>query len=137
VPFAPHEIENKKFVVAIRGYHTDEVDAFLRAVAADYRAALESAQPVGAEIERVVRSAREAAEQEAAEIRQAAEREAAEVRAAVQREAEACYAEISRQAGELRHIELRLRDQLHALEHTVAEGRQVLTGRPPVYGVAR
>ena len=38
MPFAPHEIEHKKFVVALRGYEKDEVEAFLRAVAADYRA---------------------------------------------------------------------------------------------------
>ncbi len=41
MPFAPHEIENKRFVTALRGYSTTEVDAFLRAVAADYAAALE------------------------------------------------------------------------------------------------
>ena len=31
MPFAPHEIENKKFVVALRGYATHEVESFLRA----------------------------------------------------------------------------------------------------------
>jgi DivIVA domain-containing protein len=142
VPFAPHEIENKRFVVALRGYSTDEVDAFLRAVAADYRAALDdaraSAQQTGglgdraglvAEIERVMSAAREAAEEEAAVIRRRAEREAAEVRAVV-REAEACYEEISRHAEQLHRIEARLRDQLHALEHVVAEGRQTLAGVP-------
>jgi DivIVA domain-containing protein len=52
VPFAPHEVENKKFVVALRGYAKDEVDAFLRAVAADYRALLEdgSRQPPATEL---------------------------------------------------------------------------------------
>jgi DivIVA domain-containing protein len=43
MPFAPHEIENKRFVRAFRGYRTDEVESFLRAVAADYRTALEAA----------------------------------------------------------------------------------------------
>jgi DivIVA domain-containing protein len=38
MPFAPHEIENKKFIVGLRGYAKDEVEMFLRAVAADYRA---------------------------------------------------------------------------------------------------
>jgi DivIVA domain-containing protein len=38
MPFAPHEIEHKKFVIAVRGYAKDEVESFLRAVAADYRA---------------------------------------------------------------------------------------------------
>ena len=40
MPFSPQEIENREFVVAFRGYDRAEVRAFLRAVAADYRAAL-------------------------------------------------------------------------------------------------
>ena len=148
MPFAPHEIENKRFVVALRGYQTDEVDAFLRAVAADYRAALEIAQSntrsqretnpeLIANIERFW-SAREVADQEAAEIRAVAEqeaaelraavdREAADMRAAVEREAEAFYEEIARQATELQAVERRVRDQLHALERVVIEGKHSLT----------
>jgi DivIVA domain-containing protein len=131
MPFAPHEIENKRFVVALRGYQTDEVDAFLRAVAADYRAALEESQDgnrqaasneIVAGIERVLGSGREASEQEAAEIRAAAERDAAAV-----------YAEIARQATELQEIERRVRDQLHALERTVIEGKHALSTTTPVY----
>lgn len=142
MPFAPHEIENKKFVVALRGYQTDEVDAFLRAVAADYRAALDvpengnepaTSSELVADIERVLGSSREAAEREAAQIRAAAERDAAEIRAAVEREAEACYTEIARQATELQEIERRVRDQLHALERTVSEGKHALSSFAPVY----
>jgi DivIVA domain-containing protein len=148
MPFAPHEIENKRFVVALRGYQTDEVDAFLRAVAADYRAALEIAQSntrsqretnpeLIANIERFW-SAREvadqeaaglraAAEEEAAVIRAAAEREVAEMRAVVEREAEAFYEEVARQATELQAVERRVRDQLHALERVVIEGKHSLS----------
>lgn len=142
MPFAPHEIENKRFVVALRGYQTDEVDAFLRAVAADYRAALEGSQngsqpatsdELVAGIERVLGSSRETAEREAAEIRAAAERDAAEIRAAVESEAEACYTEIARQATELQEIERRVRDQLHALERAVIEGKHALASQAPVY----
>jgi DivIVA domain-containing protein len=142
MPFAPHEIENKRFVVALRGYQTDEVDAFLRAVAADYRAALEGSQngkepatssELVADIERVLGSSREAAEREAAEIRAAAERDATQIRAAVDSEAEACYAEIARQATELQEIERRVRDQLYALERTVSEGKHTISGLTPVY----
>jgi DivIVA domain-containing protein len=139
VPFAPHEIENKRFVVALRGYQTDEVDAFLRAVAADYRAALEAARngnqsaDLVADIERVLGSSREAAEREAAEMRAAAERDAAEIRAAVESEAEACYAEIARQAAELQEIEQRVRDQLYALERSVLDGKHALSNLAPVY----
>jgi DivIVA domain-containing protein len=149
MPFAPHEIENKRFVVALRGYQTDEVDAFLRAVAADYRAAIEITQnnrrnqpetnpELIADIERFW-SAREvadqeaalvraAAEQDAAEVRAAAQREAADIRAAVEAEAEAFYEEIARQANELQAVERRVRDQLHVLERVVIEGKHSLTG---------
>lgn len=138
MPFAPHEIENKRFVVALRGYQTDEVDAFLRAVAADYRAALENgnqqaSNEIVAGLERVLGSGRENAEHEAEEIRAAAERDAAEIRAAVESEAEAVYAEIARQATELQEIERRVRDQLHALERTVIEGKHALSTTTAVY----
>jgi DivIVA domain-containing protein len=142
MPFAPHEIENKRFVVALRGYQTDEVDAFLRAVAADYRAALEAGQndpqaasgaDFAADFERVLGSTREAADEEAARIRAAAERDAAELRASVEREAEAFYEEIARQASELQQIERRVRDQLHALERAVIEGKHSLANLTPVY----
>ena len=134
MPFAPHEIEHKKFVVALRGYQTDEVDAFLRAVAADYRAAL-------ADVERARDDAREAAnrpdaelaqlrlaaEAEADEIRAEARRHAQEIREAAYQEAEAAYDEITRRAEELRRLEESLWMRMHALEHTVVECRQALT----------
>jgi len=47
MPFRPDEIAVKEFLVRARGYDREEVAAFLRAVAADYRealAALETAQ---------------------------------------------------------------------------------------------
>jgi DivIVA domain-containing protein len=131
MPFAPHEIENKRFVIALRGYQTDEVEAFLRAVAADYRAALEEAG-VGtpdnliAEIERLMRTARDEADRDAADLRAAAEKEAAQLREAAQREAEACFAEIARQAEELGRIERGLWARMHALEHAVVEGREAM-----------
>ena len=105
MPFAPHEIEQKKFVVALRGYQTDEVDGFLRAVAADYRAALEGhkseaivaevTQAVTAtlqnadgkqefvrELERLLQTSREEAEREARGLRERAEAQIAELRRA-------------------------------------------------------
>jgi len=45
MPFSPEEIENKEFIVGLRGYSTTEVRAFLRAVAVDYDAALKRAPP--------------------------------------------------------------------------------------------
>ena len=140
MPFAPHEIENKRFVVALRGYQTDEVEAFLRAVAADYRAALEAQQVstpdhLIAEIERVMRKTREEAEREAAEIRAAAEQEAAEIRAAARREADACFAEITRQATELGRVERGLWARMHALEHAVVEAREAMSHLGDIYPV--
>jgi DivIVA domain-containing protein len=154
MPFAPHEIENKRFVVALRGYQTEEVEAFLRAVAADYRALLDQesgnaqAGELVAEIERVMRTARDDAEREVAElraaamrdaasvranaeadasaIRNAAERDAAQLREATESEAEACFEEITRQAEQLRSLEAALWHRMHALEHTVMEARQTL-----------
>jgi|GEM_PF-4059673 DivIVA domain-containing protein len=41
MPFPPEEIETRRFVPAFRGYDRDEVETFLRAVAADYRKLLQ------------------------------------------------------------------------------------------------
>ena len=165
MPFAPYEIENKKFTIAMRGYQTDEVDGFLRAIAADYRAlqeqqalaqeqsfldkaANESTGRWMADIERIMTSTRETAEREAAElrvaaaaevaaIREAAEREAAELREATQREAEACFEEITRQAEELHRLETALWNRVHALEHVVVEARQTLTHVSDLYPIEK
>ena len=142
MPFAPHEIENKRFVVALRGYQTDEVEAFLRAVTADYRALLEEAtgsretgQMVG-DIERVMRSAREDAEREAAEIVAAARREASEIRESTDREIEACFDEISRQAARLRELETALWHRMQALERSVGEAKHELMHVAELYPMA-
>ena len=111
MPFAPHEIENKRFVVALRGYSTTEVDAFLRAVAADYAAALDAAKAV------------EPVERE--EIIRAAEREAERILEAAKIEAEACFAEFDRRAASLAAQEVEIRARLEQLD--VAEE---LLGRP-------
>src|SRR4051794_13972142 len=107
MPFAPHEIEKKRFVVALRGYQTDEVEAFLRAVAADYRSALEAAsgdtqksEAIVAEVERVMSSALEQAKQHdgrqewiselqriMTSMTEQAQREATELRTSVERAA--------------------------------------------------
>jgi DivIVA domain-containing protein len=147
MPFAPHEIESKRFVTALRGYSADEVDAFLRAVAVDYRNALDEVPASRAEAAEI----RAAAEREAAQIRAAAveqanvaelradaladaagiraraEREAAEIRDAAVRTAEAASAELGRRADELRRLEAALWSRVHALEQTVGECRQALS----------
>jgi DivIVA domain-containing protein len=140
MPFAPHEIENKKFVVALRGYQTDEVEGFLRAIAADYRALFKDSHDSSPErwmdhIERIMSSVREEAEREAAEIRAAAQRETAELKEATELEAEACFAEITRQAEELHRLERALWTRMHALEHCVVEARQALSHAADLYPI--
>jgi DivIVA domain-containing protein len=140
MPFAPHEIENKKFVVALRGYQTDEVEGFLRAVASDYRALLKESHDSAPErwmdhIERIMSSVRAEAEREAFEIRAVAERDAAELKEATALEAEACFAEIARQAAELHRLEQALWARMHALEHCVVEARQALSHAADLYPI--
>ncbi len=49
MPFTAEEIENKEFLITLRGYDKDEVKAFLRAVAADFKAASDIPAPAAAE----------------------------------------------------------------------------------------
>jgi DivIVA domain-containing protein len=106
MPFQPHEIENKRFVIALRGYSTAEVDAFLRAVAADYAAALEAAKAVPP--------------LESDELVREAEREAERIREAARLEADACLEEIDRRAANLASLDAEIRARLEQLD--VAEG---------------
>jgi DivIVA domain-containing protein len=135
MPFAPHEIEQKKFVVALRGYQTDEVEAFLRAVAADYRAAVEAVQdlpePADAAVlrdareqaERIVEAAQADARQiratahvqaNVAELRVAAQNHARELRLAAEAEAEEIRAQAAREAHELRDAAVRESEAAYA-----------------------
>lgn len=45
MPLRPEDIENHRFTVVLRGYHTAEVDAFLRHLAAELRAGAPQPQP--------------------------------------------------------------------------------------------
>ena len=120
MPFAPHEIENKRFVVALRGYQTDEVDGFLRAVAADYRVALEQAEDkTAAEINELLARAtdeaagiREGAHAEARQIRAAAHAQAnvAELRLAAQAQARAVRKAAEKEAEQIRREAAEIRD---------------------------
>lgn len=86
----PEDIENKEFLVALRGYDRDEVREFLKQVAAELRSLVQSppeeptagsaigAQDLGGEIAGVVRSVIT----EAMNIRAQAERDAEQIRLA-------------------------------------------------------
>ncbi len=125
MPLSPEEIEARRFLVALRGYDKDQVDAFLRDIAADYRDVLnkvETAQPgqsgpdpfeaLGEEVASVVRAAAERvtelerlAAQEAAEAREQASHElaAAESRhAESERQAQAMRSQVEREVAEIR-----------------------------------
>lgn len=123
MPFSSQEIENKEFVLALRGYHRDEVKAFLRAVAADYRSALEGPrdeagarlESLSTELAEVVRSAGESTESlrrrlqdEAAAVRRRAEQEAADLHATAEAEAQEIKELARRQAAEIRAAAERL-----------------------------
>lgn len=108
MPFAPHEIDQKRFVTTLRGYHPGEVDGFLRAVAVDYRAALDRAEAAEAAGSAPVREAAaliRSAEAEAEAVLEQARREAAEIVELARLEADFALQEIDRRAAELGQIE--------------------------------
>ncbi|HEX2193263.1 MAG TPA: DivIVA domain-containing protein, partial [Acidimicrobiales bacterium] len=42
MPTSPEEWENKRFLVALRGYDKDQVDAFIREIAEEHRQLLQA-----------------------------------------------------------------------------------------------
>lgn len=122
MPFSPEEIESKEFLITLRGYDKDEVQAFLRAVAADYRGVVEGArtaapvstgsnpfESLGEEVGTVLKVARESAnalrqkaEDEAAATRRRAEEESAALRNAASAAAKRLTEEAERHAIEVR-----------------------------------
>jgi DivIVA domain-containing protein len=134
MPFAPHEIEKKRFVVALRGYQTDEVEAFLRAVAADYRAALEAtsddsakSEAIVAEVERVVSATLQQAKDTDAnkELIAELERLVQSTREQAEREAKELRERAQSQIAELRKATMaHLQDERAAAEAEIAELRE-------------
>jgi DivIVA domain-containing protein len=148
MPFAPHEIETKRFVTALRGYQTDEVEAFLRAVAADYRAALEAASgetekstALVAEVERVMSDALDQAKRAdgrqewiaelqrimhatTEELRAAAQADASAIRTAAQADAAEIRAAAQASVEELQQILDRTRQQAEREAAEIREAAQ-------------
>jgi DivIVA domain-containing protein len=120
VPFTPEEIESKEFLITLRGYDKDEVNAFLRAVSADYRSALSrqgadvsapstSYEALGAEISTVLSTAKQSAEtirrraeDDATELRRRAEEESSQLREAASRAAKRLTEEAEKHSVEVR-----------------------------------
>jgi DivIVA domain-containing protein len=99
MPLTPEEIKGRKFPINLRGYEKQEVDSFLRRVAADYGAAIaaiaSAADPYGSlgrEVSNVLRTAKESAEG----LRRETEEAINELRAKATQEAES----VQRQAAE-------------------------------------
>ena len=119
MPFTPEEIDSKEFLITLRGYDKDEVKAFLKAVAADYRAALSSATSVeapsnafealGKDIGQVLQTAKQSADQlkrkaeeDATAMRRRAEEEAANLREAASNAARRLTEEAERHSVQVR-----------------------------------
>ena len=139
MPFSPEEIENKEFLITLRGYDKDEVQAFLRAVAADYRsladasrapAAVTSSNPfesLGEEVETVLKVARESANQlrQKAEDEAAAARRRAEEESAALRNAASAAAKRLTEEAERHSIEVRAAAEREAGDRLRETGRRV------------
>jgi DivIVA domain-containing protein len=147
--FSPEEIATKEFITSLRGYDTDEVRAFLKVIADDYRrvlhgvveAEVEAASDTGLELKELLDQARADAERLKAETEKerravlaAAAKEAADLRAeasdtleAAGRKAERLSADMSRVRDELLDTFDRLAEQIERARERV-EG---LTVAPP------
>lgn len=138
MPFTPEEIDSKEFLITLRGYDKDEVKAFLKAVAADYRAALDSSAPpaepsgnayeaLGKDIGQVLQVAKQSADQlkrkaeeEATSMRRRAEEEANTLREAASNAARRLTEEAERHA-----VQVRAEAERDAAERTVDASRRV------------
>jgi DivIVA domain-containing protein len=138
VPFTPEEIDSKEFLITLRGYDKDEVKAFLKAVAADYRAAVDSAAPppeapgnayeaLGKDIGQVLQVAKQSAdhlkkkaEEEATSMRRRAEEEANTLRDAASGAANRLTQEAERHA-----VQVRAEAERDASERTTDANRRV------------
>src|SRR3954453_1858259 len=92
MPFSPDEIQNKEFMTTLRGYDKDEVQAFLGAVAGDYRSALETRGTAPASFESLgqeVGSILQAAKDSATRLTVESEREAATTRKRIEEQSTA------------------------------------------------
>ena len=130
--FSPDDIEQKDFLVTIRGYDKDEVRAFLNAIAADYEMALSRAreaeeskdkpyEALGNELGHVLQAAKDSADQlrkraekEVVAIRQRTEQEAIQIREATNQAAQKLRQEAERHANEVRVDAEQFASQLRA-----------------------
>lgn len=138
MPFTPEEIDSKEFLITLRGYDKDEVKAFLKAVAADFRAALDSAptpteapgnayEALGKDIGNVLQVAKQSADQlkkkaeeEATGMRRRAEEEANTLREAASNAARRLTEEAERHS-----VQVRAEAERDSAERTTDASRRV------------
>lgn len=140
MPLTPEDIERRQFTVTLRGYHTAEVDAFLRQIAAELREQLTLPglpavpAPDGAPIARAdmgvgpafgrvahtIASLLQTAAESAADIRRDADEEATATRAKAAEEALALRERAEREATEATAAAVAERQRA---EHELAEAR--------------
>ena len=125
MPFQPEDIAVKQFLVRARGYDRDEVGAFLRAVAADYRQALDALETATDDVTETV-PAVDAAADAAVSLSQRerwsaliTERRAADLLGAATRRPE----EVAAREREVVVAEQRLAQQLEAVRHALRAAR--------------
>jgi DivIVA domain-containing protein len=116
VPFSPEEIEGRSFVVALRGYDREEVDAFLRAVADEQRDLVSRLDQLRAELEDVRAGAPDAVARQALWV--------TTLLAAAARDAERIRRDADRSAGNLLALARRTADA--TLVRAVWARRQML-----------
>ena len=125
MPFQPEDIAVKQFLVRARGYDRDEVAAFLRAVAADYRQALDALETAPDDVTESVAAVDAAADAPVAlspRERWSAlitERRAADLLEAATRRLE----EVAARERELVATERRVAQQLEAVRHALRAAR--------------
>jgi len=135
MPLSPEDIEGTHFLVALRGYDKDQVDAFLKEVAAEHRSLLRRVQHVRdrregddpfdklvEQVETVARAAITAAEK----IEAGARSEAAELRRRAEAEAEAVRAEAEMLRAEAADLRTRAEAEAETLRVEGAELRRQL-----------
>ncbi len=107
MPLTPEDFEGREFLVTLRGYDKDEVQAFLEEAARDYRAALKGAnRPQQVDqfenLGREVGSVLQAAQESAAKIRAEGEEEAARLRENAESEIDLLKEQTANAARQLR-----------------------------------
>ena len=137
MPLTPEEIQNKDFLISLRGYDKDEVESFLGRVADDYRELVRgggtSGDPfkdLGQEVGSVLQAAKDSAdtlrrkaEEEATALLQKAREEAANLRESVSKAASRVKEDAERHSSTVRSEAERYAEETRATAEREANER--------------